>query len=239
MTMPSLDPNAEMMTLSVREVRMIVERILLVTGLPDGFVPAVRDCILYSQGGELGGLAMLKRDLSRLKQANPAAIQISSEEGAPLAVDAARQHAWIVAPGLLDIVLADFRNGGPGKIAVRNVIEAPELELLRGYAGRYGAAVDIAIGNGQATVQVTADRLTTGDATLERILARGMPVTRALWSELYAQSHHALTPDSIVSRRHAGPVMVDAEGRVHGRDDDDTDFALLGVNQAGSAAENA
>jgi hypothetical protein len=54
-------------------------------------------------------------------------------------------------------------------------------------------------------------------------------VPRALWEELYDWSHDALTPDSIESRRHAGPVMVDADGRIHGRDDDDTDFTLLGL----------
>ena len=31
--------------------------------------------------------------------------------------------------------------------------------------------------------------------------------------------------------------MVDAQGRVHGRDDDDTDFTLLGVETASPAQE--
>jgi hypothetical protein len=181
---------------------------------------------------------MLKRDFDRLKQARPAAMEVSAGPGAPV-LDAARQHAWIVAPGLLDLALADIRTGGEGTVSVNNVAEAPELRLLHGYAGRFGARVEVVAGNGGAAVRVTADGLTNADETLERVLAEGMPVPAALWRELYARSHEALTPDSIVSRRHAGPVMVDAQGKVHGRDDDDTDFALLGVNQTDTAAENA
>ena len=52
------------MTLSVREIRMVVERILLAAGIPDGFMPAVRDCrALLPQAMGLGGLALLKRDI--------------------------------------------------------------------------------------------------------------------------------------------------------------------------------
>jgi len=66
-------------------------------------------------------------------------------------------------------------------------------------------------------------------------LRDGFAVSRALWRTLYDRSGEALTPDSIESRRHAGPVMVDAHGRVHGRDDDDTDFELLLGQKADSS----
>jgi hypothetical protein len=143
-------------------------------------------------------------------------------------------------PNLIDLALAEARAGRHGAVRVRNVAEAPELALLRGYAGRFGAELDLDIkSGGVAIARITSDRPDRPDEILNRALMHGMPVPKALWEELYAKSHEALTPDSIVSRRHAGPVMVDAEGRVHGRDDDDTDFTLLGVTPASPAPENA
>ena len=232
------DFNVEMMPLSVREIRMVVERILLSVRIPDGFVPAVRDCVLYSQAMGLGGLAMLKRDYDHLKNAKPASMRLISAADCSGILDAANQHAWIVAPSLIDLAIADARLGGNGEARVRNVVEVAELALLGGYAGRFGVRVDMTTRDKDALLRVTADGLGGHDQVLQGALANGMPVPKLLWEELYARSHDALTPDSIESRRHAGPVMVDAEGRVHGRDDDDTDFTLLGVNPASPAREN-
>jgi hypothetical protein len=220
--------TAGTMDLSVREVRMIVERILLSLRVPEGFVPAARDCILYSQAQGLGGLAMLKRDMERLRGANPAGMSTTAAPPGPL-LDAAQQHAWIAAPSLLDLALAGFRTGGTGTVTAVNVYEPHELVLLEGMAGRFGAKVELSFAGGSATLNVVEDRLIDADRVMAGLLAHGTPVPRSLWADLYVRSHDALTPDSIESRRHAGPVMVDAQGRVHGRDDDDTDFALLGA----------
>ena len=111
--------------------------------------------------------------------------------------------------------------------------------LLGGYAGRFGARAEVTASGHDAVLRVIADGLNDPDLILQTALADGTPVPKALWEELYALSHDALTPDSIESRRHAGPVMVDAQGRVHGRDDDDTDFSLLGGSPAGTTSENA
>lgn len=227
--------TAGIMHLSVREVRMIVERILLSLGLPEGFVPAVRDCILYSQADGLGGLAMLKRDVERLRNADPAVMRATVGKSGPV-LDAAQQHAWMAAPSLLDLALTRFRTGGDGVSAAENVFEAPELALLHGLAGRFGARIELSTADNRTNVRVIDDGLAGADVVMARLLADGTPVPRALWEELYALSHDALTPDSIESRRHAGPVMVDAQGRVHGRDDDDTDFSLLGASPPNPAS---
>lgn len=229
----------KIMHLSVREIRMIVERILLTTGLPDGFVPAVRDCVLYSQAMGLGGMATLKRDYEVLKRARPEAMQFVDGSDGRAELDAVNQHAWIVAPNLIDLALAAARTGRKGEIRVHNVAEISELALLPGFAGRFGARIELGLDEGCASIRVVADGLAEPDEVLRRALAQGLPVPKSLWEDLYAKSHEALTPDSIVSRRHAGPVMVDAHGRVHGRDDDDTDFALLGMTPANSVPENS
>jgi hypothetical protein len=217
-----------MMIWSVREARMIVERILLAAGIPDGFVPAVRDGVLYAQAMGLDGLATLKRDIEALQSADPAALA-STPDGA---LDGGGQHAFIVAPAALDLALAAFRRGEGDGIAVRDVAASDMLRVIEGLAGRHGATAMVEEGR----VRVTADGRDGEDAVLMHALRHGMPAPRALWEELYAWSHAALTPDSIESRRHAGPVMVDAQGRVHGRDDDDTDFTLLGLAPAAEEA---
>ena len=231
-------PPGETMALTVREVRMIVERVLLSLRIPDGFVPAVRDCVLYSQIANLGGLAMLGRDCETLRQARTETPRLRTE-GNLQVLNGANQHAWIVAPAVLDLALASARAGGRGEIVTENVAEPAELALLTGMAGRYGAMVDVNVSGARASVRVISDRTSGPDEAMIQALTHGMPVAKALWAQLYARSHDALTPDSIKSRRHAGPVMVDAEGRVHGRDDDDTDFSLLGGKAPSQASENA
>jgi hypothetical protein len=234
--MKPLDPASlrpDVVALSVRESRMIVERILLTAGLPEGFVPAVRDCVLYSQAMGLGGLVALRRDFRLIRNANPRRLALHVLPTGPPVLDCGGQHAWIVAPTLLDLVLASFRSGTGAEIVARNLAAPDELKLVEGYAGRYGADAAVTSRRGpdgpEGCVRVTADGRDVRDRVLEAALADGLPVPRTLWDDLYAWSHQALTPDSIESRRHAGPVMVDSQGRIHGRDDDDTDFSLLGM----------
>jgi hypothetical protein len=231
----------ETLALSVRETRMIVERILLACGLPDGLVPAVRDCVLYSQALGQGGLALLQQDLAVLQEAKPHAMGLEDDGGTRLVLDGAGQHAWIAAPAALDLALDRYRSRGDGEVVVVNVAAGEELRVLAGLAGRYGARATVSDVSGRPghAVRVTADGLAETDAVFEAACQHGLRVPHRLWQDLYALSHQALTPDSIESRRHAGPVMVDAQGRIHGRDDDDTDFTLLGVNAALAGREDA
>jgi len=221
--------HSETMQLSVREVRMIVERILLAARLPQGFIPDVRDAIMYSHAMGLGGLSLFQQTFVAAPPLPHSPATIAGDM-----LDGGANHAWMVAPSAIDFAIASHRTGG-GVLTVRNVSDTAELKLLEGFAGRYGASAQITLKDEDtAIVHVTADS-DMPDSILENVLATGMPVPRALWQELYAFSHNALAKDSVVSRRHAGPVMVDAEGRVHGRDDDDSDFAFLFPDAGGKA----
>jgi hypothetical protein len=206
---------------------MIVERMLLVAGLPQGFVGAVRDCVLYSHALGLGGFYALQRDYHHLARANPA--NLTLYKGPPARLYGRGEHAWIAAPAALDLALSSFRTGGDGVILLEDLVAYEELRVIEGLAARYGAEVEVSAldSAGTSRVRMRTDGSSGEDGVLARALKHGLPLPRALWHELYHRSLAALSPDSIVSRRHAGPVMVDAEGRVHGRDDDDTDFALL------------
>ena len=68
----------------------------------------------------------------------------------------------------------------------------------------------------------------------------GTPVDAELWWRLFDESDKALAPDSFESRRHAGALIVEADGRVIGRqDEDDTDLSMLtGADKVAAAREN-
>lgn len=220
MTMPDTDRS---ITLSVRETRMIVERILLSLGLTAGLVPAISNAILYSQTIGLSGLAGFERAIDALKAAQLDAIRMVDDKK----LDAGGQHAWLLADDVLDLALAQYRMHGAGEITVSRVADAAELRVIAALAERHRARATVELTRDGATIRITADRLPGPDPIMDTALRDGLTVPHALWRALYDRSADALTPDSIESRRHAGPVMVDAEGRVHGRDDDDTDFELL------------
>lgn len=220
-------------TLSVRETRMIVERILLASGLPDGIVPAIGNCVIYSQAMQLGGLAAFESSIAVISETRLSAIRLVQESPEACVIDGGRNHAWLIANDALDLAVASYRRGGAGFVEVRNVHAAAEGRVIEGLAQRHGARAEVAIAAGVASIKVVADQLSGPDRVMEAALRYGFPVARGLWRALYDRSAAALTPDSLESRRHAGPVMVDAQGRVHGRDDDDTDFELLVGQPAG------
>jgi hypothetical protein len=223
-------------TLSVRETRMIAERILLTNKLPMQFVPSVVNCILYSQAMGLGGLPEFQRSLESLAPCAPDNAPVLLDQESNRRLDARGRHAWLIANDALDLAIADFRRTGRGVVTVSTLAEVGELCVAEGLAERHHAGVVVETGSGGTTLRVVADGLAGGDAVMQRALLDGFTVPRELWRALYQRSGEALTPDSIESRRHAGPVMVDADGRVHGRDDDDTDFELLLGSKANERA---
>jgi hypothetical protein len=214
-------------TLSVRETRMIVERILLTTGLPEGAVPAITNCVLYSQATGLGGLSELQRAIPQLTSSRMDAMALTEGRDGAWVLDGGGLHAWIVANDALDLAIAGRRRGGRVALTLCNVDRIDELRVIAGLAERHRARVGVEKSGDRVVISVIADRLSGIDPVMDAALRRGFVVPHTLWRQLYDRSGAALTPDSIESRRHAGPVMVDAQGRVHGRDDDDTDFELL------------
>lgn len=221
--------------LSVRETRLIVERILLLTDLPAGSVSAVRELILAGEAISKPALRHLLSHFEPLRGMNPARLQLKSEDAARLIVNADGEHAWAVGPALLDLVVDLCRQRGKAEIMVENLREKDFLEALPMVALRYHTELTV-VGRGMGAVTVAAiDRRATPmerqgdlDPFLLSMLRDGFIVPRSLWSELYHLSNQSLTPDSVVSRRHAGPIIIDDNGRVIGRtDDDETDFSLL------------
>ena len=229
------NPSA-VMTVSLREMRMVFERLLQVTRIESGLVPALRDCALYSAALGLGGFASLAQTLEAISKADPRALSLDG-----LTIDCGGQHAWLAADAALDVATENLRTGGAGVVTVRNAADLGELRVVEALAQRFGLKAIVTIGATAATIAVSPATDPSEIATLDAIRRNGVRVEAALWWTLYHRSADALAPDSYLSRRHAGPIIVEADGKVIGRqDEDETDFSLLLADApgAGSAASN-
>jgi hypothetical protein len=203
---------------------MVLERLVQVAGVPDGLVSSLRDCALYSAALGLGGFDGLVQNLELIRAPDLSRLRILDD----CTLDAGGLHAWFVAEIALDLAVASKRCGGGGRVLISNVMRPDELGVADAFAVRHGFAVvldkdtkgDVTLTLGPAS----ATRL----APLDSIRRNGLPVATDLWWRLYHSSAAALAPDTVSSRRHAGPIIITEDGRIVGRqDDDETDISLL------------
>jgi hypothetical protein len=223
------------LTVSLREMRIVFERLTQVTRVEPGLVPALRDCAIYSAALGLGGFARLKANLEAVKASDPHAVTLADAKK-PV-VNGGGQHAWIVAEAVLELAIETLRIDGNGVVTVRNVSEISELKIVEALAQRFGAKASVTIAAQSAVITVSPATEAYEIAILDTIRRNGLVVDAALWWDLYHSSAEALAPDSYLSRRHAGPIIVEADGKVIGRqDEDETDFSLLLADAPKSAA---
>jgi hypothetical protein len=223
------------MQASLRECRMVLERLTQVAGVEPGLVPSVRDAALFSLADGLCGFDTLERQMSDL--ASDAVSRVRLDDGAEdLALDAAGCHSWLVAETAADLLVDRHRREGRAVLAISNLSAADQFGAIGGFAERHGYRARLEAGRGGLKVTLEPSLL-PADATLARIRRDGLTVDRALWLHLFHAANKALAPDSFASRRHAGALVVEADGRIIGRsDEDDTDLSLLSAALAGTLA---
>jgi hypothetical protein len=221
------DYGEDTVTLRVRETRLILERILLPTRIPMGLIPAVRDAILYA---EAMGLAAFERLVARLDRLSRPVrpIEAADLEDGAVRADCMGQHAWIIAPQLVDLAVARCELSGHGVVLAESVDEPGDMIVARGLAARHGVGMNVTApttGAGQVTMTAVPGQFGASqrDPLLHRLLREALAVPRPLWQSLYDLSNRALTADTPVTRRHAGAVIVEADGRIIGRCDIDVD----------------
>ena len=223
------------MTVSLREMRMVFERLLQVTRIESGLVPALRDCAVYSAALGLGGFSRLTATLETISKATPKALSLDVS-GDPV-IDCGGQHAWLAADAALELAVENMKTGGSGVVTVRNAKDIGELKVIEALAQRFSLKATVAVDVDRAAIAVTQAPDPDEIALLDKIRRNGVAVDAATWWELYHRSAEALAPDSYLSRRHAGPIIVEADGKVIGRqDEDETDFSLLLAGAPKSAA---
>lgn len=219
------------LNLSLRELRLILERLVQAAGVPSGMLHAVRDCALYSAILPGPGLAAMAAQLDALRHSRPRPLTVS-EAGGAIRIDGHGQHAWYAAHTALDLAIEAFRVTGEGAVEVRNVAEPSELRVAAGLAEAHGLSAALAE-NGDARRLIVSFRRDGDLKRIDQVRLEGMPTAAALWWPLYSASLEALAPDSFESRRHAGTVRVEADGRIVGRnDEDETDLTMLAPDPA-------
>jgi hypothetical protein len=224
--------QTDQMTVSLRESRLVLERLMQVTRVDEGLVPVLRDCALYSAALGLSGFKNLTSHLGLLQGKRVEPLSLREEVGAndvAAHVDCGGQHAWVVAPTLVDLAADALTTADrPAVFIVEAVNQPHELHVCKALGEAHGLEADVSEHN--AAWRVAFRRITDAnrETTLARVISKGLPVERTLWWQLFHRANDALAPDSYESRRHAGPIIVDAEGRVIGRtDEDETDLSLL------------
>jgi hypothetical protein len=216
--------------ISLREARLVVQRILLVAGLPGGLTADVGDAIVYAQAMGLRAFDRLLAIHAELWEGR-VPITVSRDAQGATQLDCHGGHAWLVAPSLLDLLAECHDEGRAAVLIASRVADMGQLALLTAFAQRSGHRVRVELGRSARITALSTPTCVQGsiDPFLREVLKDGLDVDAALWWQLYHLSNRSLSPDSVQSRRHAGPIIVAADGGVIGRidSDDDTDIALL------------
>ncbi|WP_321814143.1 MULTISPECIES: hypothetical protein [unclassified Paraburkholderia] len=229
--------QTDLITVSLRESRMVLERLMQVTRVDEGLVPALRDCALYSTALCEDGFIHLTKHLGQLSNNQAAGVSIDVTDEGATRVRCAGQHAWPVALTLVDLAVDAVRAGREARFVVEDASEADELRVAMALAQPYGLEATLEVKDNARHVTFRAAS-TPAESTLARIVRKGLSVERAYWWALFHRANDALAPDSYESRRHAGPIIVDEQGRVIGRtDEDETDLSML-YTGAPSTQEN-
>ncbi|MGO4145108.1 hypothetical protein AB4Y77_08495 [Paenarthrobacter sp. YAF11_1] len=223
-----LTPPPGKAAMSVRECRLILERLLVASGSLPGEVPAARDALLAA---EVHGLGLL-----HLIHAHPLSLPGEpvhyDETGPAVVVDGAGRLSALLIPALRDIILERVTVD----ISVRN-ISAPELLQALDSVPELDSSrisVSVAADSGAVVSALPADDVEAAArraARTQRITdahLNGLPVPGVVWLELYQRSNAALLGESAETRSHAGYKDVDETGRIVKQMDDDVDveFAL-------------
>jgi hypothetical protein len=211
--------------MSVRECRLILERLLIAAGLGSGEVPAARDALLAA---EIHGLGLLEYIHSRPLTIPNQPVRYQ-ETDSTVFVDGAGHLAALLLPALRDIIL----ERGDVQIVVSNT-EAPHLfQALESVPELDGSSISVDVhSNGSATLtaspSVSAQRQIARGECITNAHRNGLPVPGIVWLDLYQRSNAALHSESARTRHHAGHKDVDETGRIVKQMDDDLDveFAL-------------
>jgi hypothetical protein len=215
--------------MSVRECRLILERLLIAAGLGPGEVPAARDALLAA---EIHGLGLLE-----YIHAEPLSIPSQpvtyNETSTPVVVDGAGRLAALLLPALRDIILEH----GTVQIRVLNVTAPQLLQALESVPELDASNIRIDLTAPESVVVEASP----GDAALQQAGRQqritnahqnGLPVPGIVWLDLYQRSNAALHTESAQTRRHAGYKDVDETGRIVKQMDDDVDIEFALQQQA-------
>jgi hypothetical protein len=224
---PGADSPGGRLRISRQEAALVVDRLLMVAGVPLGNVVAVREFILDAECAVGGALRALRDDAPGLRaDARRPALRYRRTGPGAVEADGGGRSGLLLGPDVADLAggAAGHSTAGHSAIVTVRVTSVRDPAFLRTLAAA-GAVPGMA-----AHVRIDQERPEAGGAALNRgvgtctltcggsrgeggggaerrlraAAAGGLPVSRGLWAWLSRESARALTPDSAVSRRHAG-----------------------------------
>lgn len=221
MTCQSDIQDTRPLRLMPREMRLMSERIFSLSQMPRGYALTLTDIPMLSQYLGLGGFDLLLSGKDRLLAADPKALSITSEASEALTLDFAGQPAWTGLYTLLDLAAEKVADHSRAVITVTGAADAEELAVAALLGLRIGLAIEISASAEGAVV--TATQTEINDDANQALDRDGAMVSPAIWWEIYEIARSALAPDTAVSRRHAGVQIINEDGTVIGRTDNDDD----------------
>jgi hypothetical protein len=216
----------ETIHLSLRESRMLLERIFQHIGVADCLLHSVKDAALYSAALNITPLGRVFDHLEQVADFAPQRMRLlegaRDGDGDPIDVlDAGGQHAWIAAEPALALLVSAHRQGEKPVVIVRNATAPEEFGVVSGLVEIYDIAADVRpLSDG--AIEIRARKPDLGvRKILTRIQHDGLPTTHQVWEKLLELSKKALAPDSVLSRTHNGDIIVRPDGTVIGRRDEE------------------
>lgn len=215
------------MNYSVREFRHIAGRFLHAHGCAPHLANPLRELLLSAQAEGFDAFAELERTRAEIRDTTGALV-----EGPSGVLDACGQAAFAVAPDLVDrlVVACAAADDGRATLLVAGTSGAEVVAHLRGYAWVRGVVLDeVATEGDRVRVTATAAERPADLAARDQdgpalagALVAGFDADVAQFWRLFHESNDALTPDSELSRQHAGAQVRDEDGNVIGEVDEES-----------------
>lgn len=153
------------MKISVRESKLVVERLLLLTGLDRRMVPKVRDFIVASELVGSGALQFFKDEMLEIEDLETPRLQVVSDSPERVVIDCGGQFAPVIGPVVLNLMSARASRDGALAIQLQNVRHPRLLNGLVPLANRRGL-VSFVVAGGSVDPETIA-------------IGSGTPVSRA------------------------------------------------------------
>ncbi|ANJ26063.1 hypothetical protein [Agromyces aureus] len=210
---------------SVREFRHIVNRLLHALGAQRHLVNPARDVLLFAEASGFRAFDELERTRERVAMYDGLVAET------PDGWSAGGQAGYYVAPTVIDL-LEVAAIDGPAEMTLVEVDGADVFTALRGYAAVRGLALEVETRpDDDRRVVLRAVAIPTPapghpiDAEgpeMRRALLEGFDADRDQFWRLFHASDQALTPDTELSRRHAGTQLYDGDGNLLGEVDEES-----------------
>lgn len=204
----TLDQTETLVDISVREARLVVERLLVVAGFPIGVIPPLRDYILDAQTLGLNALPYLRDHFGVV--AGDARRDPLTYDGnaAVVSVAAGDRSGLSVGPDVLDLAIGTAARWGVSCLHVTDLREARFLDAVVVSAARQGCSALVL----PARIEGTAT-ISYGQFWDQSVRLRGRPAETRADSERLVVCVPGRRPGPQVDRYSVsalGPHLLDA-----------------------------